>query len=426
MDKAELIRQLAKKTDSDTLNSVRAFARTVEYGDRSWRVQFRSQFQGVARQMLVSTEGACRTSVAWRDLMALCFVEQPSCIECGHRDWKLLPSKPGVCEAVRFCSKRCVRISEALWAERRETTRERFGTDNVFASEQFKGKAKDLYRKALGVDNPSKARSVKAKKAATCLEHFGAGHHMKSASYMEGSSTFTREHYRKMAVAAASVLRSKNGSSNPMDAPGARRKHDKTMLRNHGVVNPFHSETIQGRIQANQRRPETKAALVEKHRSQYGVNHPRQRVETFSATVGKKVCYFKGKELRLDGYEPMVVKFLEQHFSDFVVTVDRAVDVGVRIRWVDTAGGDHVYFPDLAVQTRTGNVIIEVKPPSIKDTSSANTYRCFRAAEQACKKVGCRFILATCTSKGVVTLHHRPSAFIKTSIRAAHDAICHS
>jgi len=90
---------------------------------------------------------------------------------CRHSDSRKINIK----KAQKIFNEDPVR-SEIKQKKRIETTRAKFGVDNVFQSTEIQKKQKETVMRLYGADNVQKNLDVRAKSKATCMEKYGVEH----------------------------------------------------------------------------------------------------------------------------------------------------------------------------------------------------------------------------------------------------------
>ncbi len=218
------------------------------------------------------------------------------------------------------------RRKESIQAKIDRTNLERYGTVHVFQSEAVKAKSRATTLARYGVENVSQSDAVKKKKKATCREHYGVDYAMQSEDVREGRKARMMElhgvenpsqlesvkakkreaalaKYGVESVLSASEVREKQMRTvcekygidpdtvdlsviGPMSLPAVREKAKATMLREHGVDNPFKLQEIQESIRAGwmsrcgvanpSQVPEIQAKRVMTFLERYGVENPYQ------------------------------------------------------------------------------------------------------------------------------------------------------
>lgn len=105
-----------------------------------------------------------------------------SCDECGKQFKRYFCQTPS--DSIHFCSLKCKGLSQRagglLAKKTAKTNIERYGSENVFASEAIREKIKGTWLLTRGVDNPRKDPLVIAASKSTSLERYGVDNPAKS------------------------------------------------------------------------------------------------------------------------------------------------------------------------------------------------------------------------------------------------------
>lgn len=172
----------------------------------------------------------------------------------------------------------------------------------------------------------------------------------------------------------------KTGYYNPGKNPEVRKKAAETLFRKTGH---WHPSQVKGFA----------AACRKTYFGRTGYYHPLQNPEVFARVQRKQLKLKKfvakdGRVYRCRGYEPQVLKFLENNplVKKFTTTVNTRLLPAVPYQ--RASGKTHVYYPDIGVELFDGRkLIIEVKSVyTLFDKEDINR-RKFKAAVQLCKTI---------------------------------------
>ncbi len=125
------------------------------------------------------------------------------------------------------------RCKECAPKRRTATNKEKYGVENVFASEKIKEQIRQTHLERRGVDHPSKDPEVVAKAQATNMKRYGAPYAMATEEVREkGKQTNLRN----------------LGVEYPLQSPKIQEKVDKTCMEKFGVRRPLLSSDIHEKI----------------------------------------------------------------------------------------------------------------------------------------------------------------------------------
>ena len=297
-------------------------------------------------------------------LYALIFYDKPyTCKICGiPTEWAPENSKPRI-----YCSKECMNSDADVVAKREQTTYKKYGSKNIFSSEIFKDDMKKHWN-SKGVTNPSQLKEVKEKKTKTCLKHYGTTHHMKNEKF--------KKQYIKNII-------NKYGVENVMQNPKIVKKFQKVFFEKYGVYNPMHVPEFVEQI---------KVSMMKK----YGVDNIMYLPEVYEKWVksawGTKKVIVKGKVLKVQGYEPQVIAYLDLIGIIDKITCKRSNMPIIKYTYKNK---EHRYFPDIFIKTsRRNKILIEVKSSFTLTKDYPILKKKFKAAQKVCKSKNITFWLA--------------------------------
>lgn len=146
------------------------------------------------------------------------------CDACG-KEWEVRGSGPRLrSRATHACSAECKSASRraggATAAVTARTNVERYGTENVYASDLIKERIKERHLERRGVDHPSKDPSVMARIEATMVKRHGVCNPAQSPDVQEKMKATMREHW---------------GVEHPMQLAHVQRALEEGCMAKHGV-----------------------------------------------------------------------------------------------------------------------------------------------------------------------------------------------
>lgn len=144
-------------------------------------------------------------------------------------------------------------------AKKQIAARQKYGVDCVLQSPEIRAKAKKTVLEQYGVENVSQSEVIKAKKVATSMEHYGVP---TSALDPEVRAKQMRAVCKKYGIDPDSLVE----GAGVLSLTAAREKARQTMLKKHGVDNPFKLDSVQEQIK-------------EYWLEQYGVTNPSRVAE---------------------------------------------------------------------------------------------------------------------------------------------------
>ena len=384
------MRELAQRSPLLCRRILNALQEALKESSRSsWSLSVKATFPHAWKSLLTAKGYEGRQSISKGELLYAVLPKIEPCKECGYVGPLMVrDSGQGL-----FCSKVCFDKSDITISRRKATTLKRFGSENVFGSEQFKAKVKRLYLKALGVDNPSKSKEVAQKKIDTTRRNYDVDHHMHSEAVR---NRIVANNFKKFGVSnpmqvvgvqlkLKSSLLEKYGEDNALKVKQVREKAEETMRDRFGVSNYFE------RTLSPEEQKSRVASVRASCQRRYGVSWPTQYFGPDRYTNYARKTY-KGRfgtVSELLGYEPQVIVALE--------AIHRVVSVRKpkgSVMYKDRFGKVRNYFPDLVVDTTSSRIVIEVK----SCYTLLKEYECnmikFKAAQLSCKRNGMKFLLA--------------------------------
>lgn len=128
---------------------------------------------------------------------------------------------------------------------RKATNIEKYGTENVFASNDIKNKIKETCLEKYGVENPAFSEDIKSKTKITCLEKYGVPYSFQSDNNKEKTKRTLLEKYGVDHPSKNKEIKSKMVSSWAKSKDTMKEKMQKTCLEKYGVLYPMQNYDIQ-------------------------------------------------------------------------------------------------------------------------------------------------------------------------------------
>lgn len=258
-------------------------------------------------------------------------------------------------------------------AKRKETNLEKYGAENVFASEAVKEKIKNYYREHFGVDHNSQLKDVRDKREETSMKNHGVPYLFATEEVLERAKQAHIEKY----------------GAPPGHIPEIREKQKATCRQNLGVDYPLQSKDVHDTIKENNKeryghhvfiQSETgRELMMERYghhnflqsesgkklmMERYGVEYAMQCPEIFSRAMKsmfstKLFVFPSGRGEYVQGYEPICIQsLLDTGFDEDDIVVDSEVIPVIEYKCSQT-GKNRRYFPDIFIPSK--NLVIEVK-----------------------------------------------------------------
>jgi len=221
-------------------------------------------------------------------------------------------------------------VARSSGAKRKETTRRKYGVDNVGQSDGVKEKTRRAAREKYGVDHHLQAEEVKKRRAETNLERYGAENVFRAEGVKEKIRTSMLE---------------RHGAENPQRVPEIRQHTRRTMLERYGAVSflqsaAWHAALARARGEREKARRE---GLIASGR--YEVCPHCDEVFTKVTSRHKAVCQgwpdTEDPEPCLCGHESTSLTQMKRHRQVCVVWQTRDADAVARARRVRTMRERH-------------------------------------------------------------------------------------
>ena len=227
----------------------------------------------------------------------------------------------------------------------------KYGSTNPMKTKAIQDKVKSTMLEKYGVEHALQNEEVKKKIKKTNIEKYGVCHPMKTSMIQQKVKNSTRIKYGVDNIFQLDSTKRKIKQWRENNIDIILEKSRKTMMKNFGVEYPMQSDEIIKKI---------KSTMLEK----YGVEHNMQSPELFlknqKAMYKKKEYLWVTGEISLvQGYEPIVLKELEQTGYTFKDVLTAEIDMPEI--WYFFENEKHRYYPDMFIPVE--NLLIEVKSP---------------------------------------------------------------
>jgi hypothetical protein len=295
------------------------------------------------------------------------------CLHCGSSTQMGSRIKPR-----EFCNKYCASSSTVMAARRNAIYETRTGFSSPFANpESMKKRAKTWLRK-FGVDNPSKEPDIRKRQS---------------------------ENSRKTWMRTT-------GYSNPAHNPAVKEKKKQVSLRNYGYKCALEDPEIWEKTRASYEKrtgyshvskdPRVKKLKEDNYFLKTGDTHPMHNPESFqkmqkSSVLRKTFRDSQGNDHICQGYEPIVLEFLDRHPKVEKFTTRNLPAIGYRF---GTQEKQRKYYPDIGALRKDGTrCLIEVKSHwTLNFQADLNTAK-FKAAKILAEQKGFEFWLVVADEK---------------------------
>jgi hypothetical protein len=250
---------------------------------------------------------------SWSRMQALYHLAFPDVSNiCACPDCKK-ETKFGAWGYRKYCSPKCVAQSPLVRQQARNTSLKNYGTDNPGKAKGVKEKRTKTMLRRFGVRHALQNKDVKSRQEETCLKKFGS-----TSAY---GSELVREKIRQ-------TFNDRYGVDHPMQIQEVKDKTRRTWEKNFG-------------------------------------GHPMQNPEFFEQAQKRlyrtKTVTLNGKNFECQGYESIVLDILVKELSIPTKSISTSPQDQPLIRWKDSDGKSHTYFPDIRVRHNNKDICIEVK-----------------------------------------------------------------
>ena len=300
------------------------------------------------------------------------------------------------------------------------TNIEKYGAENVFASDIIKEKIKETNLQRHGVEYPQQNKEINKKTQETCKEKYGV------------SFAFTQDwvfqkirdtHFKNYGVnfplqskdiqqKISNIFLEKYGVTRPLLSEIYKESFKKLMLEKYGNEFFLHSN-VGKQMMLDKYGSEYYVCsphFKEYFQKKYGVNHPLQVPEIFhkvmkSQFTRKKYTFPNGREVMLLGYENRAIdhildnrdNILKRRINEDEIIVDDTIPV---IDYIDDDGKKRKYYPDIYIKDT--ELIIEVKSVYTFNLEPRKNYLKFKAANNA----GYNLKMMMFDKKQIVDIHY--------------------
>lgn len=296
------------------------------------------------------------------------------------------------------------------------TNQQRYGSENAFASDIIKDRIKDTLIERYGTDNPMKNVEVVQKVKNTNLDRYGVDNTYQLPKVLDkikerygddfgwGSNYFiekSKETCKKNHDVEFYLMKPEaheRGTRKMNDLYGGRglgsdvikEKIEDSLEAQYGVRHPMGSDEIRKRLEDT----------CMKRYGGTNVMHSAEIVDRVmtNAMKLKEAVLPSGKTVKVQGYEPLAIKWLLDNGYDEndLVLENKSIESAIgRITYQNAKGSTSRYYPDIYIPA--DNLIIEVKSEyTMKQNMSINLKK-----RDACLKLGLdfRFMVISNTGK---------------------------
>ena len=138
------------------------------------------------------------------------------------------------------CSVQCVGKDIHVRKKVKQTSLQKYGAENVYASEYGKTKIKETNLRHYGVENPQQNKKIREKTKQTVIKKYGCTNYCNSKQVKQAKLL---KYGSENPTAFGSTLYKQNminkyGVDNPQKVKSIKHKTEKTCLRKYGVRNP--------------------------------------------------------------------------------------------------------------------------------------------------------------------------------------------
>ena len=215
------------------------------------------------------------------------------------------------------CSLICKGKDEAVKEKVKQTSLQKYGAENVYASEYGKQKIKNTNLERYGVENPQQNQQIRQKANDTFISRYG-GIGWGSKQLLEKTKKTWQQKY---------------GSTNPGAFGTVLYKN--ALLQRYGVDNPQKDANIKQKTE--------QTCLL-----RYGCKNPAQNLEIRNKSEKQ---HYRYKNINFDSSWELAVWI---YYTDKKVKIEREP---LRLSYLDSKNNTHYYFPDFKIYGQ----LIEVK-----------------------------------------------------------------
>jgi hypothetical protein len=275
-----------------------------------------------------------------------------------------------------FC-KKC--INDAKNKKKKETCRKKYNVEHPMQNKEIRDKAKETCMKRYGTSNPLKNNKIKEKIKQTCLDKYNVENPMQNKEIRDKSKQTCLDKYnvenpmqnKEFKDKSKQTCLSRYNVEYSLQHKEFKDKSKQTCLDKYNVENPMQNKEIRDKSKQtclnryNVEHPmqigETKEKIKQTCLEKYNVEHPMHVEEIFikcfnNRHQSKTYTFNNKQEVKCQGYEPIVLKYLEDNFNynhnDYIDWNDH------KFNYINY-NKNHKYYPDIPFLKN--NLIIEVK-----------------------------------------------------------------
>ena len=343
------------------------------------------------------------------------------CLGCGETK----PSMFTVKGPRKFCSHHCLNTSEAAWDLRKDSTRRRFGSENVFGSDWFKANRSSIYEESLGYSSPMKDPKIRKKVRSTNLKNWGVPCHFQSEEIKSRIRATNRRlygsdnvmHNDQVKQNLRTTVQSIYGHDCVLSSEDVQSRIKKTMKRRYGVENPFYDQESLVTPKVLKKfgvtnmaaTSEVKEKIRETFKAKYG-GHPAQNAEwaeshASSGFAHRRWLSTSGRSYRIQGYEDRVLSSLDRQGWQLETSKSEMP----YLEWSSSDGKRRRYYPDVLARKGKRCILVEVKSTwTLFGTQYGKSLETnllkFRSASLWCRKNNVDFYLVIVVKGSMIRL----------------------
>ena len=268
----------------------------------------------------------------------------------------------------------CALQSPEIKEKIKETNLKNHGVQHPQQSLKIREKTKETNLSKWGVEYPIQSQEIKEKLKQTFLENYGVEHPMYLDETKEKIKKTNLQKYGHEYATKSVVVKEKTkqtnldkfGYENNFLNPTIREKIKETFFEKYGCENPMQNEKIKEKAQNT-------------NFKKYGFKHIFQSPKFFENSPFKRKEYIwkSGESSFIQGYEPIVLKELEDHgylFNEVKTSPSDMPEI-----WYEFENKKRRYYPDFFIPKE--NLIIEVKSAYILEKQSEQNKAKFKAVQ---------------------------------------------
>lgn len=293
----------------------------------------KKKFPQICQEIESTYKGRCWTEKLYRFTHPNCVDVCKTCnVQLKYRDWEF--------GFRTYCSTSCKSRDPNWYNTVKQTYIKRYGVDHPFKNDQVKLKRIETWQANYGTDNPAKSSIVQDKMKKTSLERYGVECVGQKDSPIRGQIDATR----------SQTLQERYGVNSVLKIPKIRSQIRNTWLDKYGESHPHKCARVRDKY-------------VQTVKSKWGVDHPMQNAEILDKCVksskkSKKYVYPSGKEIRVQGYEPLALDILLAEGIQEHEIINLRTEMP-KLWYLNEKNKKSRYYPDFYIPHL--NLLVEVK-----------------------------------------------------------------